>query len=40
VRTTLGEHAFQSYLEAKQREWQEYIAQVHEWESERYLASY
>ena len=25
---------------AKEQEWQEYIAQVHDWEIERYLASY
>jgi glutamine synthetase len=40
VRSTLGEHAFHSYLEAKEREWQEYTAQVHDWETERYLSSY
>jgi glutamine synthetase len=37
VRETLGEHVFQNFVAAKEREWQEYIAQVHEWETARYL---
>jgi glutamine synthetase len=37
VRETLGEHVFQYFVTAKEREWQDYIAQVHEWEIERYL---
>jgi glutamine synthetase len=40
VKATLGEHAFQHFVAAKEQEWQEYIAQVHEWEIDRYLASY
>jgi glutamine synthetase len=38
VRDTLGEHVFQYYITAKESEWQGYIAQVHEWEIERYLS--
>ena len=37
VRDSLGEHVFQYFVAAKEREWQEYIAQVHDWEIERYL---
>ncbi|HSJ09451.1 MAG TPA: type I glutamate--ammonia ligase [Longimicrobiales bacterium] len=37
VRETLGEHVFQYFIAAKESEWQDYIAQVHEWEIERYL---
>ncbi|HSK20088.1 MAG TPA: glutamine synthetase family protein [Longimicrobiales bacterium] len=37
VRDTLGEHVFQYFVTAKEREWQDYIAQVHDWEIERYL---
>jgi glutamine synthetase len=37
VRETLGEHVFQYFVTAKEREWQDYSAQVHEWEIERYL---
>jgi glutamine synthetase len=37
VRETLGEHVFRYFVAAKEREWQDYIAQVHDWEIERYL---
>ena len=37
VKRTLGDHVFGKYVEAKEREWQEYSATVTEWESERYL---
>jgi len=40
MREVLGEHVFTHFLAAKEQEWQEYIAQVHEWEIERYLAVY
>jgi glutamine synthetase len=40
MRDVLGDHIFEHFLEAKEQEWQEYIAQVHEWEVERYLAVY
>jgi len=40
VRDALGAHVFQQFVHVKEREWQEYIAQVHEWEIERYLAAY
>jgi glutamine synthetase len=37
VRDVLGEHVFNYFIAAKEAEWQDYIAQVHEWEIERYL---
>ncbi|NJD11462.1 MAG: type I glutamate--ammonia ligase, partial [Gemmatimonadetes bacterium] len=40
VRDALGTHVFQQFVNLKEREWQEYTAQVHEWEIERYLAAY
>jgi len=40
VRDALGAHVFQQFVNVKEREWQEYTAQVHEWEIERYLAAY
>jgi glutamine synthetase len=40
VRGVLGEHVFEHYVEAKEREWSEYIGQVHEWEVDQYLATY
>jgi len=40
LREALGEHIFQHFLEAKRREWAEYIAAVHPWEVDRYLATY
>jgi glutamine synthetase len=40
MRDTLGEHVFDQYVAAKEQEWQDYIAQVHEWEIDRYLAAY
>jgi glutamine synthetase len=40
VKEALGEHVFQQFVAAKEQEWQEYIAQVHEWEIEHYLSAY
>ena len=40
VRDVLGEHIFSHYVEAKRKEWTEYIARVHQWEIDRYLATY
>ncbi len=40
VRAALGEHIYARFIEAKQREWQEYIGRVSEWELERYLGLY
>ncbi len=40
IQQTLGEHVFQHFLAAKEQEWQEYRAEVHDWEIDRYLAIY
>ncbi len=40
IREALGEHISTHFIEAKKREWSEYIAQVHEWELQRYLGAY
>jgi glutamine synthetase len=40
LQSTLGAHITNHIIEAKRREWQEYIGQVHPWEVERYLAYY
>lgn len=37
VKSALGEHVFQRFLEAKTQEWHEYRSQVTSWEVERYL---
>ena len=36
----LGEHILENFVRAKKAEWHDYIAQVHDWEVERYLTSY
>ena len=36
----LGEHVAKHFLYAKREEWREYIAQVHQWELDRYLLKY
>jgi glutamine synthetase len=40
MREALGDHIFEHFLVAKEQEWQDYIAQVHDWEVERYLSVY
>jgi len=40
VREALGPHAFERFLDAKTREWDEYRTRVHGWELERYLPIY
>lgn len=40
MKETLGEHVFEHFVAAKEHEWADYIAQVHEWEIDRYLAAY
>jgi glutamine synthetase len=40
MREVLGEHVFQHLIAAKEQEWKEYSTHVHEWEIDRYLASY
>ena len=40
IKKTLGEHTFYNYLEAKKKEWDNYIIQVTEWEIKEYLDRY
>jgi glutamine synthetase len=40
IRGALGDHIFTNFVEAKKKEWSEYIALVHDWEVDRYLAAY
>jgi glutamine synthetase len=40
IRGALGEHISSHFIEAKKQEWADYIAQVHEWELQRYLGAY
>jgi glutamine synthetase len=40
IRAALGDHIFTHFVSAKRAEWSEYIAQVHAWELDRYLATY
>ncbi len=40
LQTALGAHISNHIIQAKRKEWQEYIGQVHPWELDRYLAYY
>lgn len=40
MKEALGDHVFEHFVAAKEQEWADYIAQVHDWEIERYLAAY
>ena len=40
IRDALGAHIFEYFVRNRRAEWSEYIAQVHPWEIERYLAKY
>ena len=40
VRDALGDHIFEHFIEAKRREWFEYLQQVSAWEISRYLKVY
>jgi glutamine synthetase len=40
MKEVLGDHIFRHYTQAKRNEWAEYIALVHDWETDRYLATY
>jgi glutamine synthetase len=40
IRGVLGQHVFEHFVAAKEREWAEYIGQVHDWEVDQYLAAY
>ncbi len=38
VKTALGPHVLDRYMEAKYQEWNEYRTRIHQWELDRYLA--
>ncbi len=40
IREALGSHIFEYFVRNRRAEWAEYIAHVHPWEFERYLAKY
>jgi glutamine synthetase len=40
ITNALGEHITSNFVEAKRREWREYITQVSAWELDNYLAKY
>jgi glutamine synthetase len=40
VQAALGEHIYTNFMAAKREEWASYIAHIHPWETERYLAAY
>jgi glutamine synthetase len=40
MKQVLGDHVYANFLAAKEKEWQDYIAQVHDWEIDQYLALY
>ncbi|MCG9966731.1 glutamine synthetase family protein [Pelotomaculum terephthalicicum JT] len=40
VCAALGEHIARCYLEAKREEWERFMAEVHQWELDEYLANY
>lgn len=40
IKETLGEYAYESYAALKEQEWEEYRAQVSEWELQQYLSRY
>jgi len=40
VKNTLGDHIFENYIDAKNREWFNYISKVHQWELNEYLSLY
>ncbi len=37
IKKVVGEHIAKNYIDAKKKEWQEYRAQVTDWELEQYL---
>ena len=40
IQAVLGEHIYTNYLAARRQEWADYIAHIHPWEVDRYLAAY
>ncbi|KYH33065.1 type I glutamate--ammonia ligase [Neomoorella mulderi] len=40
IREALGDHIYERFVEAKEKEWDEYRVQVHRWEVEQYLTMF
>ncbi len=40
IKEVLGEHIYTKYLEAKKKEWQDFMAQITDWEVSEYLYKY
>lgn len=40
MREALGEHVFHQFIDAKKKEWADYISKVHQWEIDNYLGVY
>ena len=40
AKAVLGDHIFERFIEAKEREWDEYRTRVTPWELEAYLTKY
>lgn len=40
IQSALGEHIYYRFLEAKQLEWDIYRTQIHQWETDQYLATF
>lgn len=40
IREALGDHIYERFVEAKEKEWDEYRVQVHQWEVEQYLTMF
>ncbi|MBS1263657.1 MAG: Glutamine synthetase [Methanonatronarchaeales archaeon] len=40
VKDALGDHVYEKFVQAKRAEWDEYKAEVHDWELEKYLETY
>lgn len=40
IKSTLGEHVYNNYIEGKKREWDEYKMQISQWEVNRYMINH
>ncbi|MDA8162546.1 MAG: hypothetical protein M0022_06530 [Desulfobacteraceae bacterium] len=40
AKVTLGEHIYEKYIEAKEKEWDNFRIAVTDWEEENYLSIY
>ncbi|MHB8158047.1 MAG: type I glutamate--ammonia ligase, partial [Desulfocucumaceae bacterium] len=40
IKSSLGKHIYEKFVEAKEKEWDSFRVQVHSWEVEEYLTRY